>query len=127
MATGETIASTDSLDDASPNEGDIRIEYHPSSGREPKTLAFGDFIGAAAATGSTLPVDPDPWVPFRTQHDFEFAELVLDAGMSKDQVNAMIGLIHRCTNGKGSFTLTSYDEMHKILAVASERLPKVCL
>jgi hypothetical protein len=127
MATGETIASTDSLDDASPNEGNIRIEYHPSSGREPKTLAFGDFIGAAAATDSTLPVDPDPWVPFRTRHDFEFAELVLDAGMSKDQVNAMIGLIHRCTNGKGSFTLKSYDEMHKTLAVASERLPKVCL
>jgi len=114
----------DGTGDRSPKCDDIRIEYHPNSGREPETFAFEDFV--RAVPDSVPPVDPDPWKPFRTREDFEFTQLALDSAMSKAQVNEMIGLIHRCTKGeKSCFTLSSYDEMHKTLAVASERLPKV--
>jgi len=112
--------------DGSPNNDDIRVEYHLSSGCESKTFAFEDFV--RTSPDNVLPADPEPWVPFRTREDFEFAELAMEAGMSKAQVNAMIGLFRRCIkNEDGHFTLSSYDEMRKTLTTASERLPKVCL
>lgn len=113
-------------EDESPNNDDIRIEYHPSSGREPETFAFEDFV-RVAPDSPPYPVDLDPWVPFNSREDFEFAELALATGMSKAQVNAMIDLFHKCIKKEGSFTLSNYAEMHKKLALASERLPKVCL
>ena len=105
--------------------GDIRIEYHHSSGREHETLTFEEFIRPRVVPIDT-PVDHKPWEPFRTREDFEFAELARDTGMTKAQTNALIGLFHRCIkNGTGSFTLSNYNEMHKTLKVAAERLPKV--
>ena len=124
--TSEMDINVSNAGDGNPNNDDIKVEYHPSSGCESKKFAFEDFV--RVAPDSIPPADPDPWVPFRTREDFEFAELALDAGMSKAQVNAMIRLFHRCIKSEGGhFTLSSYDEMHKTLDVASERLPKVCL
>ena len=85
-----------------------------------------DFV--RTAPDGALPVGPDPWAPFKTKEDFEFTELVLGARMSKAEINAMISLLHRCIGDKENhFTLSSYDEMHRILAMASEQLPKVCI
>ena len=79
------------------------------------------------APDSVPPVGPDPWLPFRTREDFEFAELVLAAKMSKAEVNSLINLFNRCKGENSHFTLSSYDDMHKLLETASELLPKVCL
>ena len=121
----ETNTDSGNVGDGGPKADDIRIEYHPSSGREPETFAFGDFVRGAPK--KTFSMGPDPWIPFKTREDFEFAEVALEAGMTKAHVNRMINLFHKCQDEKDHITLSSYDEMHKILAVASERLPKVCL
>ena len=113
-------------DDESSNNDNTRIEYHPSSGCRSQTFAFKDFI-RVAPDSPPHPVDLDPQVPFKTREDFEFAELALRTGMLKAQVNVMIDLFHKCIKKEGSFTLSNYAEMHKKLALASERLPKVCL
>lgn len=108
-------------------DSDIRIEYHPGSGRGPETSRFEEFTRTPPKNASP-PADPEPWAPFKTREDFEFAALARDTGMSKDQVNKLIGLFHKCIEGrKGSFTLSNYDEMRNTLTVASKRLPKVCL
>ena len=74
------------------------------------------------------PVDSNPWAPFKTREDFEFAELMLKGGMPKAQINALISLFHKCIEkGKGSLTFLNHSEMQKTLDIASERLPKVCL
>lgn len=87
-------------------------------------LSFEEF-GRAAQCNTTL-VDPEPWMPFRMREDFEFAEIVQGANMTKHQANALISLFHQCTeDGKGSFTLSSYGEMLSTLKTASEQLPKV--
>ena len=128
ITTDETNAGelSDTPGDESPKGDDIRVEYHPGSGRKPEIFSFEDFV--RVAPDNTHPVGPDPWIPFRTREDFEFTELVLDAGMSKANINAMIDFVHKCAgNEKGRFTLSNCDEMYKILEVASERLPKVCL
>ena len=79
-----------------------------------------------AAPPSPPPEDPEPWKPFKTRADFEFAALAHDIGMSKAQVNTLIGLFHRCIkSGKDTFTLSSYNEMCNTLSVASEQVAKV--
>lgn len=122
---GERNTDPGDIDDENPKADDIRIEYHPKSGRETEAFAFEDFV--RGAPDSALPVGPDPWLPFRTREDFEFTELVLEAKMSKAEVNSLISLFNRCKGENSRFTLSSYDDMHQILATASERLPKACL
>ena len=88
-------------------------------------FGFEDFKKAPIT--NLPPEDPEPWTPFKTRADFEFAALVQDARMSKAQVDALISLFHRCIKGgDNSFTLSSHNEMRDTLTVASERLPKVC-
>ena len=100
------------------------VEYHPSSGRRPRTFKFEEFTRTAPAC--TPSADPEPWAPFKTRADFEFAALAQDTRMSKAQVNSLIALFHRCIeSGKDSFTLSNYGEMRNTLTVASEQLPKV--
>lgn len=116
--TGDTNTRTHS-------DGDIRIEYHPSSGREPEMFTPGKFTGTEFK--HTPPEDPEPWAPFRTRADFEFAAIVQDTRMSKAKAKALIRLFRKCVeSGADSFTLSSYAEMQKTLKTASERLPKVC-
>ena len=128
-----TIPTTDNLntepsntDDTSIEGSAIKIEYHPSSGKQSEVVTLEDFV-RATPLDSTHPIDPEPWAPFRTRQDFEFAELALETGMSKAKVNALIKLFHKCIKmGEESFTLSNYKEMRDTLAVASEQLPKVC-
>ena len=116
------------MDDHCPQDNAIKVEYHPSSGQESRTFTPEDFFIRAASLAANPSADSNPWAPFRTREDFEFAELVLNAGMPKGQVNALIRLFHKCIeNGRESFTFSNYNEMQKTLAVASERLPKVFL
>lgn len=113
------------VDEQGPCSDDIRREYHPSAGRKPEIFGFEAY--RSISSGVTPPVEPEPWLPFKTREDFEFSEIALATAMTKTQVNATIGLLHRCIDkGKGSFTLSNFDEMRETLKVASDRLPKVC-
>ena len=105
---------------------DIQQVYHPNACRDPEVFSFDTYQ-------STLPVvvppaEPEPWLPFKMREDFEFTEITLATVMTKAQINATIDLLHKCIDkGKGSFTLSSHNEMRQTLKVALERLPKVCL
>lgn len=97
-----TIPTTDNLntepsntDDTSLEGSAIKIEYRPSSGKQSEVVTLEDFV-RATPLDSTHPIDPEPWAPFRTRQDFEFAELALETGMSKAKVNALIKLFHKC-------------------------------
>ncbi|KAJ7573387.1 hypothetical protein C8J56DRAFT_1066092 [Mycena floridula] len=57
-----------------PRLDDIQVEYHPLSGQGTKVYALEDFD----TEESPEPVlNPEPWHPFCTHLDFEFAELAL--------------------------------------------------
>ena len=102
---------------------DVRVEYHPSSGRRAEVFKSNKYP-PLAPEGSTI-VEPEPWAPFRTREDFEFAEAVLDAGMNKKQMAALIKLFHKCIKGDGSFTISSPKDLLDMLNVAGNRLTKV--
>ena len=119
-------ANSQDVDSTSSSNGDIRVEYHPNSGCKCKTFTFEEFQRTGSEASSTHPADPAPWLPFKTREDFEFAEIALCTGMTKDQISALICLFRKCLEiGKESFTFLDYKDMHNTQKLASERLPKV--
>ncbi|KAG0702765.1 hypothetical protein DFH29DRAFT_982269 [Suillus ampliporus] len=73
---------------------DIKVEYHPSSGRPTKVYHFEDY-GCGPGAPTVVPkADPTPWQPFCTCIDFEVAELAHKAGLSHEQLDWLIQLIH---------------------------------
>ena len=104
-------------------DNDIRVEYHPNSGRNTDHFKVDKYRRSIPNTRTTL--EPEPWAPFRTREDFEFAEIALETGMTRGQVNALIKLFHKCIKREGSFTLANHKDMVDTLKVASNRLAKV--
>ncbi|EDR00788.1 uncharacterized protein LACBIDRAFT_333831 [Laccaria bicolor S238N-H82] len=93
----------------------IKVEYHPRSGRQPQFFSFDEYKSNFQDLNSVdIPVDPEPWKPFRSRLDFELAELILDTHMNKNQTNELISLIHRCILDPKSFTLKNEPDLSKI-------------
>ncbi|KAG1856505.1 hypothetical protein C8R48DRAFT_749127 [Suillus tomentosus] len=98
---------------------DIKVEYHPHS-KIPSTIhRFVDF-SCHRSMEDSVPRSTSPWEPFRTRLDFEVAEIVLEAAMTKDQTNRLFNLLHRSACGKEAFTLQSHDEVRSFWEMASE-------
>ncbi|KAG1884643.1 hypothetical protein F4604DRAFT_1878660 [Suillus subluteus] len=102
-------------------QDDIRTEYHPRSGIPIKTDHFADFRCHAAAP-SLICENTTPWEPFTSRIDFDFAELVLKANLTKLQTNELISLI-RCS-ALERFSVTDYDGICKLWDAASSRHAK---
>ena len=117
--TGDASHSTPSYMD-----NDIRVEYHPNSGRQADVFKLNEYRQSVTATNTT--VDPEPWAPFQTREDFEFAEIALETGMTRGQVDALIKLFHKCIKkGEGSFTISKHKDMADKFKIAANRLTKV--
>lgn len=100
------------------------MEFHPNSGRATKTVPMTEY-GQQEAESSRTPQN-EPWRPFRSRADFEFAEIALDTAMNQKQVDALIKLFYRCIDNKGSFTLGSHQDMKLMWDSASCHLTGVC-
>lgn len=106
-----------------PELDDIKVEYHPRSGRPSQFFHFGDYT--TDLPEMSIPVDPEPWKPFRSRLDFELAELILDTHMNKAQTDTLISLIHHCVSEPDSFTLKNESDLARIWENASIRATKV--
>ena len=56
-------------------------------------------------------IHPDPWYPFWSRLDFEFAELALEAALSKEQTTRLLTLAQRIHARTEKFTLQSYHDL----------------
>ena len=102
-------------------EDDIKTEYHPHSGRATSIDHFNEYGFPSAEPPRPKPLD-EPWRPFRSRVDFEFAEIALKSHLNKKTVNTLIAILHACSSGAAKFTLNSHDEMWEILQGASNKL-----
>lgn len=59
------------------------------------------------------PLDEEPWLPFCSREDFEFAEIVHDAAMNRQQIDNLIKFVHRCQQDPGKFTLENFHDLKK--------------
>ena len=106
-------------------DSEIRVEYHPNSGRHADIFEPDQYCKSVPDSDCNAMSEPEPWAPFKTREDFEFAEMVLEAGMTRGQVKALIKLFHKCIKKEGSFTISKYKDMENTFKVASNRLAKV--
>ncbi|OCH85134.1 hypothetical protein OBBRIDRAFT_740404 [Obba rivulosa] len=91
--------------------GDIRVEYHPSSGQPHHISRLDQFTRGQSSPPLPPPLEA-PYAPFASREDFDFAHLVLTASMNKSEINAMIKLIHRIMEMK-SFTFQNEAEIEE--------------
>jgi len=93
-----------------PSIGDIKIEYHPDTKRVPDIIPSKDYR-ARQKKKKLQSNTRRPWKPFGTRSEFEFAEVALRAGLTKNQVNALIQVMQRCINKEDSFEIRDHDHM----------------
>lgn len=70
----------------------IKIVYHPNSKHADEIKSLYDYRHQANV--SQPPIDNEPWAPFQTCGDYEYAEISLAVSLSTQQNNALIQLIH---------------------------------
>jgi hypothetical protein len=93
-----------------PSIGDIKIEYHPDTNRQPDIIPFKTYQ-ARQKVKKPKSKTRRPWKPFGTRSEFEFAEVTLKAGLTKNQVNALIQVMQRCIQGEDSFEIRDHDHL----------------
>jgi len=107
-----------------PEIGSIRTEYHPNSGRSTKIESLEDYFERTSKPVSP-PEDSEPWRPFRSRADFEFAKLALEAALTQGQVEQLIQLFGKCIQGEDSFNLKSHQDLRETWDAASLLLTPV--
>lgn len=122
LLTGTLIGS----DTQAPQDGEIAIEYHPHSGRRTRVVSAEEFKETLNnQPDPTILPDDEPWLPFSSREDFDFAELVHDAKLNQKQTERLINLINHCQKSPGSFTLRNYNDLRSSLEHASKLLTNV--
>lgn len=105
-----------------PKDGEILIEYHPRSEKATRILSPDEFKKSSNYYPDPVgPLNGEPWLPYASREDFNFAELVHDAKLSRPQIEKFIKLIHSCQAAPGSFTLSGFGDLKR----ASERAKKL--
>ncbi|KIN94042.1 hypothetical protein M404DRAFT_35449 [Pisolithus tinctorius Marx 270] len=99
---------------------EFKIQFHPRSNRPPIYQSYEEF--RVHSEKSPSPVDKTPWSPFRTLGDFEFAEIALASLLNQQQVNALLDLFARVTQGAIQVTLKNDAELRKVCDAAAMEL-----
>ncbi|KAI6156008.1 hypothetical protein BKA82DRAFT_3967167 [Pisolithus tinctorius] len=99
---------------------EFKIQFHPRSNRPLIYQSYEEFRVHSEKSASL--VDKTPWSPFRTLGDFEFAEIALASLLNQQQVNALLDLFARVTQGAVQVTLKNDAELRKVCDAAAMEL-----
>jgi hypothetical protein len=105
--------------------GDVQVIYHPHSKKGVELMGREEFRRVINDMHSTEPPIKEPWLPFRSREDFDFAEIVQKTAMNQSHVNDLIKLIHRCQQGMGKVTFENYADWKKSWEDSSRILTEV--
>ncbi len=103
---------------------DIKVQYHPNSHCQDAYFRFAEYTSSLPKAES-LPVDPEPWKPFRSRLDFEFAELMHETNMNTHHKEVLIQLVQKCIADPKLFTLNNVKDLEKVWDAASYRTDSV--
>ncbi|KAI6018654.1 hypothetical protein BKA83DRAFT_4464950 [Pisolithus microcarpus] len=85
----------------------------------PQEIPFAEFTRGHRLRAYKPDMSTDPWYPFQSHLNFEFAELALEAALNKEQVNHLLHLMKSvCSTGK-VFTLSEYNDLQSTWQAAS--------
>jgi hypothetical protein len=105
---------------------EFKTEFHPRSGRQTLFQPFDQFGISPEAQDAPI-VDKEPWCPFRSRGDFEFSEIAIEAALNKSQINALLSLITRISEGHAQITLKNEADLSKAWDNAAAELTPVRL
>ena len=102
----------------------FKTEYHPKSGCPIVYESFSAF--GSKPPPQPIP-NPEPWKPFVSRKDFEFAEITHAAAMSKELTDKLLRLVWRITGGRmeTSFSLKNHADTNEAWARAAPQLSPV--
>jgi hypothetical protein len=69
--------------------------------------------------------DPPPWHPFKSRSDFEFAQLALEANLSRAQVEKLISIFKRCNAGEDTLNVLNHSDIKKRWSESSTKYSQV--
>ncbi|KAI6123210.1 hypothetical protein EDD16DRAFT_1567574 [Pisolithus croceorrhizus] len=104
------------------NVDDILVGYHSSTARSSEEIPSVESAQGRRPRTYKLDVSADPRYPLRSPLDLEFAELALEAALSKEQVNRFLKLMKSVRCGDDLFTLNDYADLHSTWRAASHRM-----
>ena len=116
---------------STPDPGDsypldsIKTEYHPSSNRPTRIENFEDYREYDATVRTSAKNTVNPWLPFKSRTDFEFAELALDACLNERQISKLLQIVHRVKSGEDTFNIGNYKDLCNTWDKASDLLTPV--
>lgn len=123
-----SFSSSEAHGNEIPQLDDFKVEYHPSSEIPARTYRFDEYETqrpAAPSPGRILQLLGDPWHPFHSRDDFEFAEVVLEAGMSHKQISRLLEVVKRVQSGKSQLSFKSHNDITTAWQRASHQHARV--
>lgn len=105
-----------------PELDDIKVEYHPSSGRSTRIFPFAEF---KQEWPEYEHLNTNPEDPFQSRDDFDFAEAVLEARMKKPQIEAILKVMRRIHEGRSEFSLWTHRDLMRTWEEAEKCHPAV--
>lgn len=67
-----------------------------------------------------------PWLPFNSESEFTFAEIVHESALSNKHVDALIRVVHKLLESKEAFRVQNHKELENLWIGASDELAPVC-
>ncbi|KAL1672401.1 hypothetical protein EV122DRAFT_224743, partial [Schizophyllum commune] len=107
---------------SAPKFGDVKIEYHPSSGKAPVIMPLADLRREGddpSDTRSGSIRDQHPWVGFQTRLDYELCEFMLHARLSREEMKCLVQLVHRAQETH-EFTIRDLDDIDRRWNLAAQ-------
>jgi hypothetical protein len=101
------------------------MTYHPRSGQSAVAKAFKEYGLGKPAHPLTLPTIS--WLPFSSESEFSFTEVILKSAMSNTQVDKLIRVIHMLIEHKETFRVKNHKELDNLWVGASDPLMPVCV
>jgi hypothetical protein len=98
---------------------DFKTEYHPRSGCLPLFQAAEDF---GRLDAPAMQPDEQPWRPFKTKADLEFADVAIQAGLNASHVNTLLSIISRVADKSESVTFKNENELRQACDRAAQEL-----
>lgn len=109
----------------SPTVNDICETYHPRTGRPTRLHSFEEYKSERQEPDPDA-LDDQPWKPFRSRADFEFAELTLEARMNRGQIDRLIAIVDSIVTRQSAFSFKGYSDVDAAWQLASAKHPTVC-
>ncbi|KAI0684537.1 hypothetical protein BC835DRAFT_1292984 [Cytidiella melzeri] len=104
---------TDNVANPDPQVNDIKVVYHKAAGRSSRIFSFNDFRQEKRTIDIGLSKS-DPWKPFKSRLDFEFAEFTQKASLNQQLVNDLFKLVKDAVNTPANLTLKSADDVNTV-------------